>query len=129
MYLGQDEQFAFKRALSRLLEMTSPAYGEVNVWTPLPANVRKWETTKWVSIDSGSLPNPPRRLDPEISSALSDDFAEEAAYHTVHRLAKRPPPPELRAHHVWGIGDNYCDESRDREKGTKTEAPAVSNKN
>lgn len=70
------------------------------------------------------LAKPSKAPSPEISSALSDDFAEEAAYHTVHRLAKHPPPPELRAHcHVWGISDDYCDEPRDRGKDTNTEAP------
>lgn len=100
--------------------MTSPTYGETTLWTPLPENARKWETTSIINPGvSDSLRNPSRRPDIFDAAALSDDFAEEAAYHTANQVTRRPRSPELRAHHVWGIGDSYGDEPepQHREKG------------
>ncbi|KAG1751352.1 AFG1-like ATPase-domain-containing protein [Suillus paluster] len=43
IFSGQEEQFAFKRALSRLAEMTSKSYFDQERWNPLPVTSRKWE--------------------------------------------------------------------------------------
>ncbi|KAG0707092.1 AFG1-like ATPase-domain-containing protein [Suillus ampliporus] len=43
IFSGQEEQFAFKRALSRLSEMTSKSYFHQERWNPLPPTARKWE--------------------------------------------------------------------------------------
>lgn len=40
---GQEEQLAFKRTLSHLVEMTSSSYLLQEEWNPLPLTERKWE--------------------------------------------------------------------------------------
>ncbi|KAG6917320.1 hypothetical protein DXG01_002978 [Tephrocybe rancida] len=99
--LSQDEQFAFKRALSRLIEMTSFTYASNNAWTPLPSSARKWEITSRVSLEAStsadSTPDLPR------SVAQDDDFAEEASYKQNSTIFGRPHAPRFRAEHAWGI--------------------------
>ncbi|KAK0232173.1 hypothetical protein EDD85DRAFT_102523 [Armillaria nabsnona] len=51
IFSGKDEQFAFKRAFSRLVEMTSPAYHMRCQWDP---KVQKWQGSSVVA-DSGKI--------------------------------------------------------------------------
>ena len=106
---GKDEQFAFKRALSRLLEMTSEYYAREEHWTPLPASARKWETS------SLSSSRPPARATPHMTSMQPtthdlSDFAEEASLHDTHahiHFEDRPAAPRLSADHVWGVREDW----------------------
>ncbi|THU94184.1 hypothetical protein K435DRAFT_724740 [Dendrothele bispora CBS 962.96] len=108
IFSGKDEQFAFKRALSRLVEMTSPTYQRDEVWTPLPLSSRRWETTSknahvTRATGAGKLSR---------STKSNDDFAEEAAYEGGEKYLRNIPPelrpaPRLREHHVWGVRDNW----------------------
>lgn len=43
VFTGEDERFAFKRAVSRLHEMTSPHYWRTAKWRPLDKEARSWE--------------------------------------------------------------------------------------
>ncbi|TFK26508.1 hypothetical protein FA15DRAFT_654338 [Coprinopsis marcescibilis] len=52
IFSGQDEQFAFKRALSRIQEMSSVEYNsESYQWAPLPADQRRWEISNKLSTN------------------------------------------------------------------------------
>lgn len=105
MITGKDEQFAYKRALSRLLEMTSSSYAAEELWTPLPASVRKWE-------GANTLPTGAKAVSSTVMGALQrereegGDFAAEAAYSgsTSTPFRTRPEAPRIREHHMWGVG-------------------------
>ncbi|KAJ7693369.1 AFG1-like ATPase-domain-containing protein [Mycena rosella] len=89
IFSGQEEQFAFKRALSRLIEMTK---GD-----------RTWE--KRTAPYPGTAHARSRDLDPR--PAEPDDFASEAAYLPNMGTDARPAAPKLKADHVWGVRDDW----------------------
>ncbi|KAG7098402.1 hypothetical protein E1B28_000361 [Marasmius oreades] len=104
IFSGKDEQFAFKRALSRLLEMTSSGYNRDEEWSPLPLDSRQWEQT---------------RVQPTRT-----DITNVANYHReapqdsqVPRDLK--PPPILYDHHVWGVRDDWGKRAGKWGKGAK----------
>ncbi len=119
--IGKDEQFAFKRALSRLLEMTSESYAREEQWAPLPLDARKWETSTAGSLPpqqststGGIRPQPTQGH----SSDSTTDFAEEASVdHTSTFAADRPPAPRLSADHIWGVREDWGERAQDWGRG------------
>ncbi|KAI0358524.1 hypothetical protein OH77DRAFT_1420920 [Trametes cingulata] len=129
IFSGKDEQFAFKRALSRLLEMTSESYARDEQWTPLPPSARKWET----STSAAATPTSNSRLqerksrDIPVTSRPSTDFAEEASAHSTHALAAdRPSAPRLSADHVWGVREDWGARAREWGRGASAYAASAS---
>ncbi|KAJ7745464.1 AFG1-like ATPase-domain-containing protein [Mycena maculata] len=105
IFSGQEEQFAFKRALSRLIEMTSPAYSRTSQWTPLPEGDRTWERSM---VYAGIPESHARSRDVDPPAPESDYFASEAAYTpSLETGEARPSPPRLKADHVWGVRDDW----------------------
>jgi peroxisome-assembly ATPase len=122
MFSGKEEQFAFKRALSRLLEMTSESYGAEEHWAPLPAAERKWER----SSRPVNAPHTQRHV--PTPSGLSDlhrsdsDYAAEAAFdNSDARIdpSQRPEAPRLQEDHIWGVRDDWGERARAWGKGAK----------
>ncbi|KAI0690281.1 AFG1-like ATPase-domain-containing protein [Cerioporus squamosus] len=129
IFSGKDEQFAFKRALSRLLEMTSESYARDEQWAPLPTDARKWETST-----SGSAP--PQRTGCATTgptrphSSDSTDFAEEASLDRTSTFpADRPPAPRLSADHIWGVREDWGERARDWGRGASIHADPSSKPN
>lgn len=122
IFSGKDEQFAFKRALSRLVEMTSGAYGREEVWRPLPDALRKWEVMSTTPAAGVSRPS---SAGPAVQRGYEDeddgDFASEAAYDGGGRvdLALRPEAPRLREEHVWGVREDWGEQDRARRARRK----------
>lgn len=120
MFSGKDEQFAYKRALSRLLEMTSESYGREEKWTPLPDAARKWEQASALggqpaAKDSGNALKDWKVIHDEASG----DFAAEAAYEgTTEPGDERPEAPRLREEHVWGVREDWGDHAGAWGRGT-----------
>ncbi|KAK0192119.1 AFG1-like ATPase-domain-containing protein [Armillaria mellea] len=77
IFSGKDEQFAFKRAFSRLVEMTSPAYHIRSQWKP---KVQKWEGSR-VITGYGKLSG---------ASQSQTGFS-----------------PQLSENHVWGVREDW----------------------
>ncbi|KAK0482367.1 AFG1-like ATPase-domain-containing protein [Armillaria novae-zelandiae] len=77
IFSGKDEQFAFKRAFSRLVEMTSPAYHTHCQWEP---KVQKWDGTSVVAGHG------------EMSSAGKPQTGFS---------------PQLSENHVWGVREDW----------------------
>ncbi|KAJ6498938.1 AFG1-like ATPase-domain-containing protein [Mycena sanguinolenta] len=99
IFSGQEEQFAFKRALSRLIEMTSLAYSRDAQWAPLAEKDRTWE-------------RPPG--DNDFNVSRYDDFTTQPTVLPQNgEEVRRPAPPRLKADHVWGVRDDWG-------KGTNT---------
>ncbi|KAI0829842.1 AFG1-like ATPase-domain-containing protein [Trametes gibbosa] len=141
IFSGKDEQFAFKRALSRLLEMTSASYAQEERWAPLPPSARKWETSGPSSTSSASFSAPSsaslfsRRRSGEdtrgTAARPSSDFAEEACTHgtlpspnpAAHNPGDRPSAPLLSADHIWGVREDWGDRAREWGRGASVYAP------
>ncbi|PIL35939.1 hypothetical protein GSI_01599 [Ganoderma sinense ZZ0214-1] len=136
IFSGKDEQFAFERALSRLLEMTSESYARDEQWAPLPPDVRKWETS--ASTPNSVYPSSPL-LAPSPSMAEEGhkphtargapdlaDFAEEASHSSCgptspgtssSSATARPPPPHLSPDHIWGVREDWGERAREWGRG------------
>ncbi|KAH9948963.1 AFG1-like ATPase-domain-containing protein [Amylocystis lapponica] len=110
IFSGKDEQFAFKRALSRLLEMTSERYAVEERWEPLPAASRKWEgvsSTSEATSASHSRSQLHWTLPSHSHMPDGPDFASEAAHVGPMRAQDRPEAPRLNTEHVWGVRDDW----------------------
>ncbi|KAK7053155.1 hypothetical protein VNI00_003774 [Paramarasmius palmivorus] len=114
IFSGKDEQFAFKRALSRLIEMSSVSYNRDETWTPLPLGLRKWENLQRTEPAQTFY-----RSKPPQTTKVDDDFASEAAYEARDLPKDLRPPPKLRDHHVWGVRDDWGEGAGNWGKGTK----------
>ncbi|KAJ7130813.1 AFG1-like ATPase-domain-containing protein, partial [Mycena crocata] len=100
IFSGQEEQFAFKRALSRLIEMTSPAYAHTAQWAPLSKGERTWEkgiaSTRPSHARSRDIDSSPANADEDNLSSLNPGIDPA-----------RPAAPRLKADHVWGVRDDW----------------------
>ncbi|KAI5834072.1 hypothetical protein K523DRAFT_323055 [Schizophyllum commune Tattone D] len=123
IFSGQDEQFAFKRALSRLMEMTSPAYASRRKWVPV--SDRQWETS---SVASHPMPSSATRRQARpsplagSSEGANSDFAQEAAHESTTFTGRRPPAPRIAKKHVWGVDDLGQSGSNSKEASDSKES-------
>lgn len=119
-HLGEEERFAYRRALSRLVEMTSQEYAEEEEWNPLGPPLRKWESmhqgTQGISTSLYGSSN--GRLESQVP-----DFAFEAAFESEarsqHALKERPSAPRLKEDHIWGVRDDWGPKAGAWGKGAK----------
>ncbi len=109
IFSGKDEQFAFKRALSRLLEMTSESYGKEEQWNPLPDAARKWERSSVSSNTTFGRPTTDASSMVRQAIDVQDDFTGEASYANSDRIdtTQRPEAPQLREEHIWGVREDW----------------------
>ncbi|KAH9839231.1 AFG1-like ATPase-domain-containing protein [Rhodofomes roseus] len=119
IFSGKDEQFAFKRALSRLLEMTSESYAREERWTPLPATSRKWERSSAHEPLSSRSHNTSHWERPR-STSPSSDFVAEASNEGASALPDgRPEAPRLDEAHIWGVRDDWGERAKEWGRGAK----------
>ncbi len=109
-----------KRAVSRLVEMTtSPSYAKEE-WMPLSKEARRWEVGRSeLSLPSASGPGP---RTPGLTAG--EDFAAEAGYSRPEFLRQPLPseerdPPVIKEHHVWGVVDEWGDKAGRWGQGVK----------
>lgn len=102
IFTGEDEKFAFKRAVSRLKEMQSDLY--------LATPIRKVEKTENIVH----------------MAKVSDDFASEASYVTAAKKAVKDIKihrveniPKFKEKHFWGMSDNWGPEAGKWGQGVK----------
>ncbi|ORY34742.1 AFG1-like ATPase-domain-containing protein [Naematelia encephala] len=138
IWTGEDERFAYKRAVSRLVEMTtSPTYAK-EAWMPLDQAGRAWEGKRQMTatptlttpspstISQLASPNP-SIVSPSPGATLkedeSDDFAAEAGYSRPSRIRPNDPEdkgaPVISEHHVWGVTEEWGDKAGKWGKGAK----------
>ncbi|CAE6445358.1 unnamed protein product [Rhizoctonia solani] len=104
IFTGQEEKFAYARATSRLVQMTSPKYAANAVWQPLTRAQQPWH----VDVSPPHLSN-----HGQVSKFATDDqivekdWAEEASYDARRGRKGRPEPPRLSENHAWGVRDDW----------------------
>jgi len=114
IFTGQDEQFAYKRALSRIFEITSKEYVKTARFTPIRVEDRVWEQDEIVD-DLRTRPIMP--VSPSASAAAEtsegrDPPLKYARGQKVDPLAEdldvnEMPKPRIGSAHFWGIIDSW----------------------
>ncbi|KAH6913882.1 AFG1-like ATPase-domain-containing protein [Coprinopsis sp. MPI-PUGE-AT-0042] len=133
IFSGKDEQFAFKRALSRIQEMTSETYNQQDDdWTPLPVEERKWEAKskpppmraqgQGPQLDGGSVygsQNGAMSLQADLdplrhaanrtptgSAHPRHQDGRQPTYSSAEAMIKRPHAPHIHPDlHIWGMSE------------------------
>nr|XP_031857709.1 uncharacterized protein CI109_006869 [Kwoniella shandongensis]KAA5524781.1 hypothetical protein CI109_006869 [Kwoniella shandongensis] len=121
IWTGEDEKFAYKRAISRLVEMTTSSTYAKEDWLPLDVKLRSWETP--VDQLAQSKPTKTFRNITRIDAA-NDDFASEAGYSRTEvkkngSTQELRNPPKLKEQHVWGVADEWGEKAGKWGKGVR----------
>ncbi|QRW25209.1 ATPase [Rhizoctonia solani] len=101
---GQEEKFAYSRATSRLVQMTSPKYAAQAIWQPLTRAQQPWHVDTPPSRPSDYNQIPTFATEDQV---LEKDWAEEASYDARRSRRGRPEPPRLSENHAWGVRDDW----------------------
>ena len=113
IFTGQDEQFAYKRALSRIYELTSSEFLKTAVHTPLPDSERVWEhdvappsvqpTSRAPSSDIYGSPSPaaPSYTEEKYPRGTKVDPSDPEL------VVSELPKPKIGTSHFWGIVETY----------------------
>ena len=115
IFTGQDEQFAYKRALSRIYELTSAEFLKMAVHSPLPASERVWEhdvtspssTSRSPSSDIYGSPSSPAL---EVDSSYTKEKYPRGAKvdpSDPELVVSELPKPRIGTSHFWGIVETY----------------------
>lgn len=122
-FTGEDERFAYKRAVSRLREMTgSPRWVQTVRWAPLDNGSRPWETfdeTKphpdsyflgCMATGSGTPKMEPKTGNPGLSDSVENgptvpesNLKDSTGGYTSPFRKNRNPAPKFDAHHFWAM--------------------------
>lgn len=123
--LGQEEKFAYARATSRLVQMTSPKYAAQAIWQPLARAQQPWHRDPAPSPDPSTSPmsTVTPNFATDTSASMDDappvDWAEEASYDARRGRSGRPEPPRLSENHAWGVRDDWGKGAGEWGKGVK----------
>jgi predicted ATPase len=106
-FTGEDERFAYKRAVSRLKEMTgSLQWRKIQEWSPLDDSARPWETVEAISSSSSNSGN--------AAAATYKNTALGNGIDSPFRTSKEAPPLFDASHFwamvEWGPGTRVKDE-------------------
>ncbi|KZT53935.1 hypothetical protein CALCODRAFT_474079 [Calocera cornea HHB12733] len=115
IFTGEEERFAYARAVSRIHELSSASQSRER-WIPMNRSARRWETPTLSSyqLTASPPPLPPRRRQEDPNS----DFAHEAANERpTPRGVLRVEPPTIREQHVWGARDDWGKRAGEWGKG------------
>jgi predicted ATPase len=116
VFSGQEEQFAYQRAVSRLWEMSHSSWSQTN-WKPLlQGDMNAWSSIHGDSIKPLKSPATENLKGSQIGMSREEsegDFADEASYANVQIDAERRKqtrnkgPPVLSPAHVWGVREDW----------------------
>ncbi|CAE6490358.1 unnamed protein product [Rhizoctonia solani] len=116
IFTGQEEKFAYARATSRLVQMSSPKYAATTVWQPLTRAQQPWHADAPSPHPSSQERIPKFATEDQI---VEEDWAEEASYDARRRGRGRPEPPRLSENHAWGVRDDWGGGAGEWGKGAK----------
>ncbi|KDE06896.1 hypothetical protein MVLG_02784 [Microbotryum lychnidis-dioicae p1A1 Lamole] len=113
IFTGEEERFAFKRAVSRVHEMSSTEYLVTAQHAPLDPRFRTWERPGQIESSVEGV----RRMGGEVRHALGAKEEIEADHST---LSGAISPNQLKVRHPEGLPKHPTVEvERTRAKGTK----------
>lgn len=95
-FTGEDEMFAYKRAVSRINEMTQSLRWRNNKWVPLHDSIKPWESTK--SEDESNWEMGALKSN---SSAFMDGKIDDEKSGT---FTQRKDAPQFKDYNFWSMG-------------------------
>lgn len=106
-FTGEDEKFAYKRAVSRIQEMVgSDQWRSADRWLPVDATMRPWtvrQAKKQIATRNEGDFVPPKDLKEVLKNRLPRDLAP--AYNvSLQRLSLRIAPLFTSLQHFWAVG-------------------------
>jgi peroxisome-assembly ATPase len=119
IFTGQDEQFAYKRALSRIYEITSKEFVRCAKHTPIPPQDRVWEHSNAKPTHYSRAPSsgftPPASPEPIISADDADISSTARKYPRGTKVdpsdpeidVSELPKPKIGTPHFWGVVDSW----------------------
>lgn len=121
IFSGQDERFAFRRAVSRLHELASPYFWNTARHSPIPKTWRSWETRftpsnrtfrqrDLISCPSKSTAEDVQRFDLEPEKLKVKFPGGSPGY--VHQKKQKAfnqssSPPRISPVHIWGVLESW----------------------
>jgi len=105
IFSGQDERFAFRRAVSRLHEITSPEYIKSAQHAPLQAEYRTWERKALDGVQVLQQPALYPVEDVEEDVSESKRRKKPVKFDPMQDVdrATLGPPKEIKEDHFWGM--------------------------
>lgn len=120
IFTGQDEQFAYKRALSRIFELTSREFIQSAVHNPIPPEARVWEHNVPKAAATAPVPRSSMSVSGTVTNIDSPTGANEdsSKSKTLPRGIKVDPlnpqveisdlpKPKISSSHIWGMVDTW----------------------
>ncbi|KZO96513.1 hypothetical protein CALVIDRAFT_563984 [Calocera viscosa TUFC12733] len=120
IFTGEEERFAYARAVSRIHELSSASHSS-EMWTPMDRDARRWETPTPSSHEP--LHAPRRAPSPRHTEAPNSDFAHEAANERPTRrgsLKEWVDQPKIGEVHVWGAREDWGQRAGEWGRGAGT---------
>ncbi|KAI5481477.1 hypothetical protein MNV49_004234 [Pseudohyphozyma bogoriensis] len=137
IFTGEEERFAFKRAVSRVHEMSSQEFLRTAEWSPLPQGFRTWERPPKSQAVAPKPVTPARHsmgpavpLDNDKLSGVLDPSnirlrfpegvpkdADTEVNVSRSQEVGRSEPPKLKEEHVWGVREDWGKKSGEWGKG------------
>lgn len=96
-FTGEDEMFAYKRAVSRINEMTHSTRWRLNCWVPLHESIKPWEVSK----DKNENKNEDQIFRKETKK-IDDKHNEEISDSGTH--TQRKDAPQFKEYNFWSMG-------------------------
>jgi peroxisome-assembly ATPase len=104
-FTGEDEKFAYKRAVSRLWEMCGDRWWSEERWNPLPDDQRHWEISS--AERSVHQPIAENNTNHNSSETMGESRDVNEAEDAIFRNSVSPfrtilgPPPHIGEEHIW----------------------------
>ncbi|KAG0676581.1 hypothetical protein C6P42_001206 [Pichia californica] len=100
-FTGEDEMFAYKRAISRIYEMTHSKRWRMNKWVPLHQSIKPWEN------DIGDVEKE-EKIDNNNNNSNFDDIK-------LDTFKQNKDAPEFKEYNFWSMGrwNNKKDKLKD----------------
>jgi hypothetical protein len=107
-FTNEDENFAYRRAISHLYEMCGDRWWNTKEWSPLPPSQRHWEKSK--SLEDTALQEAIKDARSEAPESIGRSvMAENISNNDIFKHGASPfrtqpgPPPRFYEEHAWGV--------------------------
>ncbi|KAE8542517.1 hypothetical protein D1P53_001296 [Cryptococcus gattii VGV] len=141
IWTGEDEKFAYKRAVSRLIEMTSSPSYAAEEWAPLEPTLRSWEDLPHLPGDAAKTykqlaESSSYEVDDEANIDRDSYFVTEECDSNRHQISNegerkklfkkdgdRRPPTPINEQHIWGVVDEWGEKAGRWGRGVRVFSP------
>ncbi|EAL20923.1 hypothetical protein CNBE2840 [Cryptococcus deneoformans B-3501A] len=142
IWTGEDEKFAYKRAVSRLIEMTSSPSYAVEEWAPLEPTLRSWEGRPHPPGGASKTykqlaPSPSYEVEDETNINIDSRVVIERCdsyHHPINNESEerkklfkkdgdRKPPTPIHEQHIWGVVDQWGEKAGRWGRGVRAFSP------